>query len=171
MNPAEDSFIDEPCLTLRQHSTASGEDSISQSLDIALDTCPSLVSSGCPSTAPFADNGTFSSFNSVDDQILLVDRSRVSYAPTPPRSLLVLENLFHNVKVYFESICRNMIFDHAGTLLMSNGAQLQYDLCNDFDSYCFTASILLGNGSYGESYRALSRACALVKRIIQAEHP
>jgi hypothetical protein len=96
---------------------------------------------------------------------------RISRSPSPPQALLVSENLLHNIKVYFEDSCRNMILDDHGTLLIPNGARLHNDLCNDFDSYCFTAIMLREKKLLVEFRRALSKACALVKRILQAEHP
>lgn len=66
------------------------------------------------------------------------------HSPSPPQVLLVAEELFHNIKVYFEDSCQNMIFDDHGTLLNPNGADLHNDLCNEFDSYCFTATMFKG---------------------------
>ncbi|KAF4619079.1 hypothetical protein G7Y89_g14768 [Cudoniella acicularis] len=64
-----------------------------------------------------------------------------------------------------------MIFDDHGTLLTPNGAKLHNDLCNDFDSYCFTATMLKEKGLHVEFRRALSKASALVEQILRAEHP
>ena len=64
-----------------------------------------------------------------------------------------------------------MIFDDHGILLTPNGAELRNDLCNNFDSYCFTATMLKEKGLYVEFRRALSKASALVKEILRAEHP
>ena len=86
----------------------------------------------------------------------------------PVAGLLVSENLFHNIKVYFENSCRNMILDDHGTLLNPNGAKLHNGLCNDFDSYCYTATMLIEKGLHVEFRRALFKASALVLR---AEHP
>jgi hypothetical protein len=93
----------------------------------------------------------------------------VSYSPSPPQVLLVSENLFHNIKVYFENSCRNI--DNHGTVRAPDGTELLYDLCNDFDSYCFTATILIQKSLYVEFRRALTKASALVERILLAEHP
>jgi len=98
------------------------------------------------------------------------DCSRVSHSPSPPQALLVSEKLFHNIKVYFENTCRNMILDHHGTLLTPNSAKLYNDLC-DFDSYCFTATMLKEKGLHVEFRRALSKAFALIEQILRAEHP
>ncbi|CAG8982691.1 hypothetical protein HYALB_00000972 [Hymenoscyphus albidus] len=111
--------------------------------------------------APFADNGFVFQFN----------RSKVSNSPSSPQALLVLESLFYNIKIYFETSCRNMILDDHGTLLTLNGSKLHNGLCNDFDSYCFTATMLKEKGFYVEFRRALSKAFALVEQILRTEHP
>jgi hypothetical protein len=97
---------------------------------------------------------------------------------TPPmdrsyniQALSVAENLFHNIKVYFENSCQNMIFDYHGTLLNPNGAELHNDICIDFDSYCFTATMFMGRELHVKARRALSKASALVPQILRAEHP
>ncbi len=95
----------------------------------------------------------------------------IARAPSLPQALLVSENLFYNIKVYFENSCRNMILDDSGTLLTPNGAELHNDLCNDFDSYCFTATMFIEKGLHVEFRRALSKASALVEQILRAEHP
>lgn len=64
-----------------------------------------------------------------------------------------------------------MTFDEDGILLNQNGARLKNDLCNDFDSYCFTATMLVGRKLHVEFHHALSTATALVKPILQAQHP
>lgn len=99
------------------------------------------------------------------------EHSKVSHSPSPPQALLVSEKLFYNIKVYFEISCRNMILDDHGTLLTPNGAKLHNNLCNDFDSYCFTATMLIEKGLLVEFRRALSKATALVGQILRAEHP
>jgi hypothetical protein len=93
------------------------------------------------------------------------DRSRVSHSPSPPQALLVSEKLFYNIRVYFEGTCQNMILDDRGALLTPN------DLCNDFDSYCFTATMLKEKGLHVEFRRALSKAFDLIEQILRAEHP
>lgn len=90
---------------------------------------------------------------------------------SPPQALLVPENLFYNINLYFEDSCRRMNFDGNGNLLTPDGAKLNSALCNDFDSYCFTASMLVQKGSIVEFRHALSKASALVKQILRAEHP
>ena len=64
-----------------------------------------------------------------------------------------------------------MNFDDQGNLLTPNGAKLDNALCNDFDSYCFTATMLMEKGLHVEFRRALSKASALVEQILRAEHP
>ena len=83
-----------------------------------------------------------------------------------PQALLVSENLFYNIKVYFENSCRNMILDDYGTLLTPNGAKLHNDLCNDFDSYCFTATMLIEKGLHVEFRCVFSKASAFVEQIL-----
>jgi hypothetical protein len=78
----------------------------------------------------------------------------------------VAENLFHNIKIYFENSCRNMILDDHGTLLAPNGAELRNNLCNDFDSYCFTATMLIKKGLHVKFRYALFKASALIKQIL-----
>ena len=105
---------------------------------------------------------------SLDDK---ADPSRVSHSPSPPQALLIPENLFRVIKVYFEDCCRKMVFDDNGILLSPDGAEFRNDLCTNFDSYCFTATMLKEKGSHVEFGRALSKASALVKDILRAEHP
>lgn len=93
------------------------------------------------------------------------------HSPSPPRALFVAENLLRNIEVYFKNSCQNMRLDNHGTLLNSSGAELQNDLCNDFDSYCFTATMLRERDSHKECRRALSTAFDLVAKILRAEHP
>lgn len=89
-----------------------------------------------------------------------------------PRALLIPENLIHIVKSYFEKSCRGMIFDDHGTLLTPDGrAEFNNHLCNEFDSFCFTATILVKKGLRVEFRQALSKATDLIKPILQAEHP
>lgn len=64
-----------------------------------------------------------------------------------------------------------MIFDNDSNLRTPDGAKLDNTLCNDFDSYCFTATMLFKQGSHIESRRALSKASALIKQMLRAEHP
>ena len=56
-----------------------------------------------------------------------------------------------------------MILDDYRTLLTSNGTKLYNNLYNDFDSYCFTTTILIEKGLYVEFCCVLSKASALVK--------
>ena len=130
-----------------------------------------LISTASISAAPFAVNEFVSSPNCNDVQGFFSDRFRVMHSPSPPQVLLVAEELFHNIKVYFEDSCQNMIFDDHGTLLNLNGADLHNDLCNEFDSYCFTATMFKGRESHVEFRHALSKAFALVEQILRAEHP
>ena len=158
-------------MLLQRQRAAGSEDSVSQSVDIRPSKCSFLDPPRCARAAPFADNEFVFRFNRNDVQGFFSDRSRLSHSPSPPQALLVSENLFHNIKVYFGNSCRNMIFDDHGTLLTPNGAELHNDLCNYFDSYCFTATMLMEKGLHVEFRRALSKASALVEQILRAEHP
>lgn len=64
-----------------------------------------------------------------------------------------------------------MIVDDHGTLFTPNGAKLHNGLCNDFDLYCFAATMLIEKGLHIEFRHALSKASALVEQILRAEHP
>ena len=130
-----------------------------------------IISTLSLSADPFADNEFVSSPNRNDVQGFISDRFRVMHPPSPPQVLLVAEELFRNIKVYFEDSCQKMIFDDHGTLLNPNGAELHNDLCNEFDSYCFTATMFIGRELSAEFRRALSKASALVEQILRAEHP
>jgi hypothetical protein len=130
-----------------------------------------LISTARIPAASFADNEFFFLSNRNDVQGFFANCSRVLRSPSPPQALLVAEDLFHNIEVYFQDSCRKMIFDDYGTLLNSNGAELHNDLCNDFDSYCFTATMFKGRKLYVEFRHALYKAYALVENILRAEHP
>ncbi|KAL9083767.1 MAG: hypothetical protein Q9165_008377 [Trypethelium subeluteriae] len=153
-----------------QRSIATMSSGISQA-DVGPSTWASVARPRCAVAGASADDELVLQFNRNDLQGFFPDCSRVSHSPPPPQILLIPENLFRNIKVYFENSCRNMIFDDHGALITQNGTELRYDLCNDFDSYCFTATMLMGKGLHIESRRALSRASALVEQILRAEHP
>ncbi|KAK2805975.1 hypothetical protein FQN50_005990 [Emmonsiellopsis sp. PD_5] len=120
---------------------------------------------------PFAGNERVSQFDCNDTQGSFFNHSYVPLSPSPPQSLLISENLFHNIKIYFSNSCRNMILDDQGTLLAPNGTKLDTnDLC-DFDSYFFTAAMLVEKGLPIDFRRALSKASALVEQLLRAEHP
>lgn len=70
--------------------------------------------------------------------------------------------------LYFESSCRNMGFDHHGIFRTPNGAEVDNAL-NDFDSCCFTATMLVEKGLYVEFRRSLFKASALVEQILGAD--
>lgn len=82
----------------------------------------------------------------------------------------MFEALFYNIKLYVKASCRTMAFDDHGILLTPNGARLDKAL-NDFDSYCFTATMLVRKGLNVEFRRTLSKAIDLVEQILRAEHP
>ena len=99
------------------------------------------------------------------------DVSVILYSPSPPQSLSTAQSCLFDVKTYFQSTCEEMRFNDDGTLLDPSGAELRNDLCNEFDSYCFNATMLESKNSEAEFSHALSKAYALVQRILQAEHP
>jgi len=134
-------------------------------------TASCVVSTASLVVAPFANNESDFVFNPDEVQGFSSDRSRVLRSPSPLQALSIPEMLFHNMKIYFEDSCQNMILDEHGTLLSPNGAELRNDLCNDFDSYCFTATVFKERNLLNECRHALSKASALVERILRAEHP
>lgn len=95
---------------------------------------------------------------------------KLPYTPHPPQVLQATENMFYATRLYFEDICPKMTFDDQG-ILVKEGTIITNDLCNDFDSYCFTATMLFERKEYSEFAGCLSKACALVKSILQAQHP
>lgn len=109
--------------------------------------------------------------STVSRKIFVFEHPRVSQSPSPPQALLVSEALFHYIRVYFQDTCQKMMFDDHGTLLAPNGKNLRNDLCNDFDSYCFTATMLNEKGLHVEFRCALSKALAPIEQILRAEHP
>ena len=81
------------------------------------------------------------------------------------------EKLYHLITDYFDDCCGKMLFDRDGILLSRGGIELRNDLCTEFDSHCFTATMLKEKGLHVEFHGALSRASDLVKPILRAEHP
>ena len=130
-----------------------------------------LISATWKPAAPFADNQLVLPSNRDDVQGWISGRFRVFHPPSTPKALFVPESLFRNIKVYFENSCRNMLLDNHGTLVDPNGTEVQNDLCNDFDSYCFTATMFAERSSHEEFRHALSKASALIEKILRAEHP
>jgi hypothetical protein len=121
--------------------------------------------------ASFTDNELVFPCNPNGFQGPMRNCPRVLYSPSPPQSILVANNLFLNVEMYFRDSCQKMIFDQYETLLDPDGAELRSSLCSDFDSYCFTASIFERKEMYFESRSALYNAGALVEQILRVEHP
>ena len=58
-----------------------------------------------------------------------------------------------------------------GTSSLPNGAKFDNALCNHFNSYCFTATMLMVTGLHVDVRRAISKASALVEQILRVEHP
>ena len=130
-----------------------------------------LISTASISAALFADSEFISILYRNDIQGFFSDRSRVIYSPFPPQVLLVPEELYYNIKIYFKESCQNISFDAYRTLLNLNGAELHNNLYDEFDSYCFTGTILRGRKLYVESDDALFKASAFVEQILRAEYP
>ncbi|KAK4068499.1 hypothetical protein Purlil1_13795 [Purpureocillium lilacinum] len=157
----EHSFVTETHISFQRPRDPGSDDSIiRQSTRTSLDNPRARA-------APFGDNEFACQPNYTDVRKYFSDPHLLS----PPQVLLVPENLFYDIKVYFENSCRQMNFDKDGNLLTPNGAKWDNTLCNDFDSYCFTATLLIGKGLHAEFRRALSKASALVEQILQVEHP
>jgi hypothetical protein len=109
-------------------------------------------------------------FNRNEIQEFFFDRFRVLHSSSSSQTLLIAKTLFHNIKIYFENSCRNMILDDHEILLNSNDVELHNDLCNDFDSYCFIAIIFMIRKSHVEFRYALFKVSALVEQIFRVEH-
>ncbi|KAI1576225.1 hypothetical protein PtrEW13061_010701 [Pyrenophora tritici-repentis] len=75
----------------------------------------------------------------------------------------LVPEMLHNITVYFE----NMLPDHLGALLTPKGAKL----CSDFDSYCFTATMLIAKGPADKFSYSIFQATVLLNQILLAEHP
>lgn len=104
----------------------------------------------------------------------LIDRAGPSdmlYSPSPPQTLSIPERLFHDIKVYLEGSSRQMIFDGNEILLSLDNTEFRNSLCNDFDSYCFTATMLKEKGLSVEFGYTLEKAFDLVRPVLQANHP
>lgn len=71
----------------------------------------------------------------------ILEHSMLYYSPSSPESLLVVEDLLRNTNVYFETLCRAMPLNTGGMLVNPDGTELRNDLCSDFDSHCFTATM------------------------------
>ena len=63
-----------------------------------------------------------------------------------------------------------MIFDDHKIFLNSNDVELHNNLCNEFDSYCFIATMFKEKELHVEFCQALLKASALVEQIFQVEH-
>lgn len=97
--------------------------------------------------------------------------SMASRLPSPSPAMLIRGTLLQKIKDYFDCCCRSMMFDENEILRSPDGTEFRNDRCNDFDSYCFTATTLVQKGLKIDFLRALSKACALVKPILQTAHP
>ena len=129
-----------------------------------------LIFTASVSAASFVDNQFISPFNCNDVQEFFSFRFRVMHSSFLFQVLLVAEKLFHNIKIYFQDSYQNMIFDDYKTLLNSNDANLHNDLCNEFDSYCFTATMFKKRKLHVEFRYVLFKTVALVEKIFRIEH-
>lgn len=122
------------------------------------------------STVSFVDNEFVFISNCNDVRGFFSNCFRVLYSLSLPQVLLVAEELYRNIKVYFKDSCQNMIFDNQKTLLNSNSAKLHNDLCNKFDSYCFTTTIVKGKKLHVKFDHVFFKASVLVEQILRAKH-
>jgi hypothetical protein len=93
------------------------------------------------------------------------------YSPLSPRTLSVPEALFCAIKLCSIDSCRQMKFGENEVLLSSNNVEFRNDLCTDFDSYCFTATMLKERGSLEEFGCTISKGFALVEHVLRVNHP
>lgn len=101
----------------------------------------------------------------------VADLPQLSHAPSQSLKPTSPESLFQEIRIYFVETCRDMKFDNKEKIVSPNGGTLRNNLCTDFDSYCFTATMLQKKGLNVEFQHILSKACTLVKDIHRAEHP
>ncbi|KAI0436070.1 hypothetical protein F4803DRAFT_573040 [Xylaria telfairii] len=108
---------------------------------------------------------------STNDVQLFFNRPSMPHSPSTPQAFQAPQTLLDTIKRYFQFSCQSMHFDNDGSLLTQSGAKLNDGSCKDFDSYCYTTAMLKEKGLNSEFIRVLSKACSLVKQILQAEHP
>ena len=96
----------------------------------------------------------------------------VANSPSPPQEFWILELLFLNTKAHLEASCQLISFNYDETVVTTKqGAEISYNSCNNFDSYCFTATKLYAKGLKDDARRAIVKARALVSDIIDVRHP
>jgi hypothetical protein len=89
----------------------------------------------------------------------------IGYRIDPPRPpILVLKQ---NIFAYFKKTCWKEVLDGRGILVPSAGAKI----CENFDSYCFTATMFHRRGLQAELKIAISKAFDLLERVLVVEHP
>ncbi len=125
-----------------------------------------LISTISISAALFVDNIFVSISNCNNVQEFFFDRFRVIYLLSLSQILLVAEKLYHNIKIYFEDSCQNVNFDNYRTLLNPNNVELYNNLYNEFDLYCFTATILKERKLHIEFRHVFFKVSALVEQIL-----
>ena len=121
-------------------------------------------------TILFVDNEFVFIFNCNDVREFFFNRFRVMHSSFSSQVLLIVEKLYCNIKIYFKDFCQNMIFDDQRILLNSNDVELHNDLYNEFDSYCFTATIFKEKKLHVEFDYAFFKIFVLVEQIFRAEH-
>jgi len=129
-----------------------------------------LISTTSISAVLFVDNKFVFISNCNNVQEFFFDCFRVMHLLSLFQILLVAEKLYYNVKIYFENSCQNIIFDNYRTLLNSNNVELHNNLYNEFDLYCFTATMLKERKLHVEFCYALFKVSVLVEQIFRVEH-
>jgi hypothetical protein len=62
-------------------------------------------------------------------------------------------------------------FSSLGSLVNQDGNGILHDPCRAFDSYCFTATIMLQRNMFAEESHVHDKAFALLTDVMQTEHP
>jgi hypothetical protein len=97
-------------------------------------------------------------------------------SPLPPQDLLVPEQLFFNITLYFDSYfsCKIWFIDEEGSLVNTAGVGRDKEDPSDlykFYDYCIISGQLVRNRLFVQARRALSKACSLIPSILRGESP
>ena len=94
-------------------------------------------------------------------------------SPLPPQSLLVPEQLFFNIRAYFNSSFSSGSFfsNDKGNVVRVNEPEEAFQHLRDFQGLCIMGSSMLFGKSFVEGRRLLSKACATMENIINEQHP
>ena len=84
-----------------------------------------------------------------------------------PNKLPAYEVLLHSITTYFANSCSSMKFDGQGALLAPNGAKSLNNLCTEFDSYCFNATVLFKKKSTPNFAVHLAKHVTLSSRLFE----